>query len=216
MIQIPKVYRTEKYLNIANFWPLSEVVGPGKRAIIWLQGCLKRCKECITPEMQPIESKMWIKVETISKFIASIKNIEGITIYGGEPILQFMALSHLFENLKKSGLTTMLYTGYYYEELLNYPHPLMKNLLNNTDILVDGPYIPELDHGEMWRGSSNQRIIFLSEIYKDWEWVINEKKREIEIRISKNGKFVILGIPPKNLYPILFTNWKGGIKNAKE
>jgi len=198
MITIPEIYKTERFLNIAYFWPISEVVGPGKRAIIWVQGCLKRCKNCITPEMQIIEKKGWIEVETLANFLISINNIEGITVYGGEPILQFMALSYLFEILKKYGLTTMLYTGYYYEELINFPHPLMQKLLHNTDILVDGPYIPELDHGEMWRGSSNQRIIFLSDIYKNWKWVINQKKREIEIRVGNDGNFIILGIPPKN------------------
>ena len=203
MLHIPKIYNNPNYLNLAYLWPITEVDGPGKRTAIWVQGCLKRCKGCITPEMQPIQKKMWIEVSQLFQFICSIDGIEGVTVFGGEPALQFMALSQLFEMLKKAGLTTMLYTGYYYEELLKCGHPLKKKLLRYTDILVDGPYIESLDHGEMWRGSSNQRILFLSDVYCSWKWVLNEKRRDIVVRMGRDGSFIILGIPPKNFNKVL-------------
>jgi len=190
------IYENRQLINIAAFHPGTTSLGPGKRAILWLQGCLKRCKGCITPEMQAIKKAEFVHVPKLAHFLNSISGIEGITLVGGEPLLQYKALSVLLPLIKASGLSVMLYTGYLFEEIKAHPSHEMKTVLSHIDILVDGPYEMEKDHGEMWRGSSNQRIIFLTERYKGWEWVRNVRKRQLSIHYDSEGKYLILGIPP--------------------
>jgi len=94
-------------------------------------------------------------------------------------------------------MSVMIYTGYSYEDLVQDPDQNIKRILDCTDILVDGTYMVEEDHNEMWRGSLNQRILFLTDRYKEWEWVRSKKKRTLYAHHDKNGRYVILGIPPK-------------------
>ena len=61
----------------------------------------------------------------------------------------------------------IVYTGYCFEELKEVPGA--DALLAQTDLLIDGPYIQELDDGRSLRGSSNQRIIPLTDRYANPE-----------------------------------------------
>lgn len=196
MIDIP-LYRDFRRLNVAAFYPCTRTAGPGIRAVLWLQGCAQRCPGCITQEMLKITPRTWVEVEKFARLLLALDDIEGITLYGGEPLLQYRALALLFEKITAGGLSTMVYTGYLYEDLCRHPDPAMQAVLSLTDILVDGPYVRELDHGEMWRGSANQRILFLTDRYrKEYQWVVNTKNRDICIHYDDNGNYVILGIPP--------------------
>ncbi len=62
--------------------------------------------------------------------------------------------------VKRMGFTVTTYTGYKWEHLVQSSYSGVHLLLDNTDILVDGPYVDNLrEPGLQWRGSSNQRII---------------------------------------------------------
>ncbi|RMH78713.1 MAG: radical SAM protein, partial [Calditrichaeota bacterium] len=176
----------------------ARTAGPGIRAVLWLQGCAKRCPGCITPEMLKITPRTWVDVDKLAGLLLVLDDIEGITLYGGEPLLQYRALANLFQQITAGGLSTVVYTGYLYEELCRHPDPAMQTVLAHTDILIDGPYIRELDHGEMWRGSANQRILFLSRRYREeYRWVVEAKNRDLCIHHDADGNYVILGIPPR-------------------
>ncbi|MDD2433032.1 MAG: 4Fe-4S cluster-binding domain-containing protein, partial [Clostridia bacterium] len=71
----------------------------------------------------------------------------------------------LAREAKKMGLDVVTYTGYVYEELLTLELPGSRELLEVTDILVDGPFRQELkDISLAFRGSSNQRLLDLAAI----------------------------------------------------
>ena len=72
----------------------------------------------------------------------------------------------------------IVYTGYLYEELLKVPEN--QELLSNIDLLIDGPYIKELDDGKSLRGSSNQRVILLTDFYADAVCEYGTKERKTE------------------------------------
>ena len=198
MIEDIPLYRSPDYLNLAAFYPLATHLGPGQRALVWLQGCRKKCSGCVTPEMQEVVERDFVSVRVLANRIISLDNCEGITLIGGEPFLQYLALAVFINLMKKSGKTVMIYTGYIYEDLLKLRKEEINQILNNTDILVDGSYLKEQDHGEMWRGSANQRILFLSERYREWKWVREARRRETTIHYGEDGKYVILGIPSGN------------------
>ena len=93
----------------------------------------------------------------------------------------------------------IVYTGSTYEELLECEEPGVSKLLSQTDILIDGRYIEELDDGLPYRGSSNQRILLLSDRYKDSyeDYYLKGTKRNIEIKVT--GEHVYLtGVPSKH------------------
>ena len=93
---------------------------------------------------------------------------------------------------KKRDIGVIIYSGYQYEELIKKPET--QKLLAQTDLLIDGPYVKELDDGKSLRGSSNQRTIYLTQRYK-----INASEYGVQGRKNENfyhGIYVHkIGIP---------------------
>jgi len=199
-LEIPE-YGRENWLNLAGFYPAGGCLGPGRRAILWVQGCLMHCPGCVTPRMQPLIDRVWFDVAELAEILGSIRDIEGVTVVGGEPFLQARALAQLFALLRtRCRLTTMVYSGYTLDSLIASALASVQRLLGLTDILVDGPYRPELDFSQKWRGSENQIIHFLTPTYREWQWVLQARERDIEIHVDGSGGALILGIPPRGFY----------------
>jgi len=134
---------------------------------------------------------------TLYKWLENIGEIEGVTITGGEPFEQSIEPLEIFLQLVKNDprqLSIMCYTGKLMMELQN--DDKIANILKYIDILVDGPYVHELNDGHRWKGSSNQRIYPLNENYtnivQDAE---NSFDREIEISLSSDMQLELTGIP---------------------
>lgn len=188
------------FLNINCIRECSESEGIGKRFAIWTQGCMKRCKNCCNTQMQPIIKKHIVNCDDIiEKIQYSKKNysIEGITLLGGEPILQSKGLAYISKWCKENNLSVILFSGYTLEEIKigNFEGAL--ELLNYTDVLIDGEYIDELyDENRGFIGSSNQNIHFLSNIYSKKD--IDNYKGYISLEfIINNNTIKINGWPYK-------------------
>lgn len=187
-------------VNVAHIVERCHVLGPGERFIIWTQGCPLRCPGCHNPQFQPFENRLWIPVEELASMILAVKGIEGATLVGGEPFCQAQALAKLSKKLRSAGLTVMTYTGFTIEELRAGTVPYAKALLNETDLLLDGPYHIDQPTNRLWRGSDNQRLIVLTERYREKlsEWNTSEG-HNFELRVSETGTIEILGILPMTL-----------------
>ena len=86
--------------------------------------------------------------------------IEGITLSGGEPFSQAAECAKLARAAHLLGMNVWTYTGYLYERLLERNDPGWNALLQETDVLVDGPFIEKDKSYEVhFRGSRNQRLI---------------------------------------------------------
>ena len=98
--------------NIHSIETFGTVDGPGIRYVIFLQGCPLRCAYCHNPdtwEMGVGEEKTTDElVEDILKYT---RYIDGITVSGGEPLLQIDFLIELFQKVKEHGLTTCIDTA---------------------------------------------------------------------------------------------------------
>ena len=80
----------------------------------------------------------------------------------------------------------MLFTGYLYEELLNSDNEYLQELISYTDVIVDGEFKEELyDSNRAWVGSSNQKIYFLTDIYKDDSSFFTDRK--VEFLVTKDN-----------------------------
>ncbi|OQX18209.1 MAG: hypothetical protein BWK76_08155 [Desulfobulbaceae bacterium A2] len=191
----------DRHMNLAGFFPATSCMGPGRRAILWCQGCLQRCPGCINPHMQPLRPRTLVAVEDLVAAIDAIEGLEGITVVGGEPLLQAAALAALLRCLRgEQGLGTMIYSGYTLAQLIATHDRNIDAVLRHTDILVDGPYIAELDQSQMWRGSANQKIHFLSQRYQNWHRAETCTQRAMELHVDTNGTFLALGIPSPDFF----------------
>ena len=177
----------------------TNVLGPGKRAAIWFQGCKRSCKGCMSPDSRPLDGGKVISVEKVYDEISKIEDIEGITISGGEPFLQIEGLYSFLKLIRKhTSLSVIMYTGFTVEQLHLMNNPMVEEILNGLiDIIIDGEYIEELNDGISLRGSSNQRVIFITDRYKEKHWMYERKQRDTEV-IATNRNLFFIGIPTKN------------------
>ena len=114
--------------NIASFETMGLVDGPGVRFVVFLQGCPLRCAYCHNPEMwNPKEAKIQMTpeelVKKIKRYRVYFKDGGGVTISGGEPLLQAKFVTEVFKLCKQEGIHTCLDTSGYgddYDELLDY------------------------------------------------------------------------------------------------
>ena len=141
--------------------PDSIVDGPGLRYAVFVQGCSHACPGCHNPDSQPFEGGTVRLIDDVVADIAANKLVQGVTISGGEPFEQAAACAALARQVRELGLDVWTYSGYRYEQLAEgIPDPAARDLLDQTDVLVDGPYVQARHSYDLaWRGSCNQRLI---------------------------------------------------------
>ncbi|MCS7306882.1 MAG: radical SAM protein [Thermoguttaceae bacterium] len=184
-------------LHLAQRSDACRVLGPGLRAVLWVQGCPFRCPGCVAPEMQPFAGGQEVKVSQLAEQICQLAAIEGITFSGGEPMAQAAALAHLVDLIRSArDLSVMCYTGYTLEQLQAQGTPTQKALLERIDILVDGPFIASRQTNLRWRGSDNQKVHFLTPRYRHLAEQVNERGYWLEFEQNPDGTIRWMGIPP--------------------
>lgn len=199
------LYLKNNYLNINDICRKTTALGPGSRYVIWTQGCAKRCTGCLTPDGLLFQDKILLQPQEIAADILKVEGIEGVTISGGEPFLQAKNLTILIDLIKaKKDLSFIVYSGYTLEELKKMNN-YTKLLLQKIDVLIDGEYVEELNDDKGLRGSSNQNVVSLSEVYSDRIDEFNNCIREIDVR-----QRMLIGIKPKG-----FDAFIAGMMNSR-
>ncbi len=183
----------EGKLRISWYTQATDCLGPGMRFALWVQGCFQRCKNCIAQPLQDVTGGTLKSIEELAGEIAD-SDIEGITISGGEPFLQAQGLAQLLKMVKQKRpeLGVITFTGYLYESLKDEEKAV--KFLSYIDVLVDGSYVDELDDNAPMRGSSNQRIMFLTNRYSPDDLPQERKNRMI---FDAEG-FMMIGIPSQS------------------
>jgi anaerobic ribonucleoside-triphosphate reductase activating protein len=170
-------------LNLHSIIPSSRLNGPGNRMVIFFQGCKRDCPGCFNPGLRPFETKEKYLPEDI--FIRHLADgIEGITVSGGEPFLQPEGLFRLLKTaVKRYAPSTVVYTGFTVEELMNIPGSAV--CLRFIDVLVDGRYDRKKKEPTLLaRGSTNQRFCFLSGRYEEADFYMPGR---VEVIIGEDG-----------------------------
>jgi len=136
----------------------SVVDGEGIRTVVWTQGCPHNCPGCHNPSTHAFDEGFLVDIDEIKKELNELEGQDGITLSGGDPLLQSKASLEIAKHAKSIGLSVWCYTGYVFEDIIN--NPSQKALLDYVDVLVDGPFILEKRSLNCtFRGSTNQRII---------------------------------------------------------
>lgn len=148
-------------LKIAGTVNDSIVDGPGIRFTIFTQGCPHHCEGCHNPQTHDFNGGTLADTDELVAKIKENPLLDGVTFSGGEPFCQAEVLAQLGRQIKVLGLNIVTYTGYTFEELFaNRQNNSWGELLEVTDILIDGPFIlSQKDWQIKFRGSSNQRCI---------------------------------------------------------
>lgn len=183
------------FLNIAAFCSETYALGPGARAAVWVQGCIFHCPGCIAPDWIPQKKAILIKPDDLANKVTENPRISGVTLSGGEPMLQAALLYEFLIHCKsKRDLDVILFTGFQYEVLLQKDEQTgIPQLLSLTDVLIDGPYVQAKNNGVGLRGSSNQRILYLTNRLKNQK--LETFPRQIEYQFT-GSETLIVGIPP--------------------
>lgn len=180
-------------LNIMGYLNRSEVNGPGCRAVVWVQGCWRECPDCFNPSSWSLVVNQLVSVEELAERILSESANQGVTFSGGEPFLQAPALAALAKQIKTAGLNVMSFTGYTLSELRSPKAPEgAEALLDQLDILIDGPYVSALaiHKPDSPVSSRNQRLHIFNPAFAD---KIDWASDQTEIHVLKDGTYVFTG-----------------------
>ena len=146
------------YDNIVN--------GPGVRAVLWVSGCMHRCKGCHNPQTWDRNNGQELESKDIKELISYLDNtyVSGVTISGGDPLASFnrRELCYIVDKIKKSHpeKSIWVYTGHRWEELFEELDSYQRKIiLECVEVVVDGKYKEELKVDDEFRGSSNQRFV---------------------------------------------------------
>ena len=188
----------EQTIRLHNMVLHTKVLGPGNRAAIWLQGCKKHCKGCMAPDSRPLDGGKIVPISAIIAELSKLTDIEGVTVSGGEPFLQAEALCGLLVAIRKQfNLGVIIYSGYTLAELRALNDQWIDNILDSyADILIDGEYIDELNDGAALKGSSNQKVNFLTSRYLPYAELYKSNVRNTEVMATSKDLFFV-GIPAK-------------------
>ena len=139
------------------------VDGPGVRFVIFLQGCPMRCKYCHNPDTWKMRAGAVRSAESLIKEYqrnAAFYSKGGITVTGGEALMQIDFLMELFSLAKEKGIHTCLDTSgiTYHTGKTSYMQKLDR-LIELTDlVMLDIKHIDPVAHEEL-TGHDNSRIL---------------------------------------------------------
>lgn len=151
-----------KTIRLAGIVRESIVDGPGFRFAVFCQGCPHDCPECHNQATHDFSGGKDVEIEKLLAEIDKNPLLAGVTFTGGEPFCQPEAFVALAGGVKNRGLDIVTFTGYTYEQLkqMAEDQEAVRQLLEVTDLLIDGPFLKEKkDLTLQFRGSKNQRII---------------------------------------------------------
>lgn len=177
------------YLRTAGVEYHNTSSAPWLSTEIFVTGCYKNCPNCFNQKLRSFDEGRELPVDEIINYMIQFVDYKRITFSGGEPFLQAESLAHIAKTLRKEGFTIICYSGYTAEEL-PYLFPHARDLLENIDVLVDGPFIKELltpiDKEFKFVGSSNQRIINIQKSLDEGKIILWTDEDTIKIQEGLN------------------------------
>lgn len=181
-------------VSVADTHPACQVLGPGTRFVVWVQGCPLSCPDCISPQWIPFAGGRAVPVPELASAIVE-SGVDGVTLSGGEPFAQAAALARLVTLVRaERDLSVMCYTGYRLERLRR-QGGAAADLLCQLDLLVDGPYVVHRHADLRWRASTNQRLHQLTDRHAD-DLAGPDTGVGLQFEVGADDSVSWLGVPP--------------------
>lgn len=183
--------------NIHSIETCGTVDGPGIRFVIFMQGCPLRCQYCHNPDTWQTDTNKLITVDEIMQKYDGVKEFVqsgGITVTGGEPLLQIDFVTELFKVAKAHGIHTALDTSGIIFNPENTEN--INNLLKYTDlVLLDIKHIDDEEHKKL-TGASNKNILAFAQYLSEKQipvWIRHVVVKDITLNekyLKELGKFL--------------------------
>lgn len=157
------------------------VNGEGVIVSLWMQGCPHHCKGCFNQETWDMCGGAEIAPSALTSRILKAIPANGIrrnfSVLGGEPLCEQNreCVWDIVSKVRQEypDIKIFIWSGYTIEELKAQQSDIIKKILYNIDMLIDGRFVEELkDLTLKWRGSSNQRLLNKEEIRKIYDELI--------------------------------------------
>jgi len=179
-------------LRIAYYCVETGVLGPGRRFILYLQGCPFRCPGCCSPEWRDPRGGILLKISEIISLMKNEEPLNGLTVSGGEPLYQAVPLKALLSRVRKEFLSwdIIVFTGYRYENL----DENLKSVLELADLAVCGPFVVEEFTSYGLRGSKNQEFVYITNRLLEHRKEIEKGGRKNKTQLVEDG-LLFVGIP---------------------
>lgn len=162
--------------NIHSIESCGTVDGPGVRFVVFTQGCPLRCKYCHNPDTWSFDTNKPMLVKEIFEQYEGVKEFVqngGITVTGGEPLMQIPFVTELFQTAHKKGIHTALDTSGIVFDRSNTAK--IDELLKYTNlVLLDIKHIDDEEHKKL-TGLSNKNVM-------DFAQYLSEKNIPVWIR----------------------------------
>ncbi len=189
--------------NIHSIETCGTVDGPGIRFVVFMQGCPMRCLYCHNPDTWSLENNQQISVSSILKQYESVKEFckGGITVTGGEPLLQIDFVTELFKKFKENNIHTALDTS----GIMFNPENTAKidELMKYADlVLLDIKHISDEEHKKLTT-HSNKKILAFAKYMSDLN-------KPVWIR-----HVVVPGVNDKEEYYTRLGEFMGTLNNVK-
>ena len=186
----------------------SQVNGPGRRAVIWVQGCSLGCTGCFNKRSHSTAGGHEVKIQVLVHWIESLwfaDAISGLTISGGEPMEQAAELATFLEAVR-SGLPSLsigLFSGYAERELVlgqfradsslsrAQRSDLWQRIRGHLDFAILGRYNRLQPSDRPLVTSRNQQLLLLSDRHPEGDFTA----QSVEITIGAEGMTQITGFP---------------------
>lgn len=164
------------YGNIHSLESCGTVDGPGIRFVVFTQGCPMRCQYCHNPDSWTTTENKKMSVDEILEKYEGVKEFlrnGGLTVTGGEPLLQIDFVTELFKKAKEKQIHTALDTSGIFFNRKNTEK--IDELLKYTDlVLLDIKHIDNIEHKKL-TGMPNVNIL-------DFAKYLSEKNIPVWIR----------------------------------
>ena len=154
-------------MNYADIRPIDVANGPGIRVSLFVSGCTHACPECFNPEAWDFSYDQPFTQAEAGQILQALEKpyIKGLSLLGGEPFhpANQTAVLDLVRQVRARfpEKDVWCYSGYLFEDLAaGRVGEHSRELLEQLDVLVDGPFVVGLKNlGLRFRGSCNQRIL---------------------------------------------------------
>lgn len=181
-------------LAVHGFLPTSRVNGPGRRAVVWVQGCTLACPGCFNPESHASEPAAGhVPVNELARRITALApDLDGLTLSGGEPFERPEAVFELLDRVRATtDLDVLVFTGFAWDELQR--RGLTDGLERRVDLLVAGRYVAARRVASGLLGSANKTVHALTDRIDPGS--LGELP-EAEVTIDREGRVTLTGIDP--------------------
>ena len=158
--------------KIHSFYAGGTVDGPGIRFVVFLKGCPLRCLYCHNPDTWTQDNALIYSSDDVLKealkYRGYFENGGGVTISGGEPLVQIDFVTELFKKLKKYNIHTALDTsGILFDKNNNELIAKFDELIKYTDlVLLDIKHIDNDEHIKL-TGKSNKNVLDFAKYLSD-------------------------------------------------